>query len=972
MKNLSRAAQLYIMGTVLVGGLGAIWFLSSFERTSPFALIVACVLATLLQIFKIEGSTARTSYNLSWVVYGAAFAGLGGPEMLITILVAHLGEWIWHRYPWYIQSFNMAAFAITSILAGLAYDLLLSIPIDFFGIRNAFAILVAMLVFTGVNHLMVGFVIKWARGQSLSQSGVFTLSTLTIDFGLLCLGASAAIVAQVNPAAIVFIVIVAYLVQSALRVPALERKSEQDSKTGLYNAQHFDQAVQKELARAQKQNRPITVVMADLDKLRDLNNTYGHLAGDIVLKKIAQILQALARDGDVISRFGGEEFGILLPDTTTDEAFIQIEAMRKAIEAAEFTITTRDTPIKATMSFGVAGRIGSKQNAKEFIHLADVAVYHAKHTGRNRVCIYQPNYDSLSKEIAATISVTGKNTATPQEAEKQAMPKPLPATHRDPHLDPEAETTSIALTVIPESVVPEIAVANTTPLPQPTDPTQSPTTEPPTPTPNQRDRWMQIYIGSMAVGAVALIFATAYALPMPTIDWTGLFVFMLLALTLELVATEIYSRDASVSTSVAPIIGAMMAFGIIGAALTALMVAGITQFRTKKPINRIIFNTSNHLISSTLCLLLLRFSPIPLLEWPLPLQALFAILASIVIYLSSTGFLAGILALSTGQSFIDIWQEKFKWLGLHYIALGAVAFVLFYSYVTVGTFSVIILLVPLAMLHFGQYQYIKATQSMVDQLNANNQTLTNRNQEVQRLNDELLLALASTIDLRDPFVVEHSRHVARYAAIIAQELGLTQPQIHLVYQAGLIHDIGKLAIPEAILFKPGRLTQDEYEVIKEHVTVGADLLNDFQSLQSVATFVRYHHERYDGRGYPDGLKGDEIPLEARILALSDAVEAMASDRPYRRGSTVAAILKEIQNEAGSQFDPSVVQAFVTVVQREGDATIINSARNIELPELKSNAAMREDFALWTTPKTSSPTPNVGSFNPSQIVPKTSA
>jgi putative nucleotidyltransferase with HDIG domain len=353
------------------------------------------------------------------------------------------------------------------------------------------------------------------------------------------------------------------------------------------------------------------------------------------------------------------------------------------------------------------------------------------------------------------------------------------------------------------------------------------------------------------------------------------------------------------------------------------------------------------------------------------LQIAFALLASVVIYLSSTALLAGVLSLSTGQSFVHIWQERFKWLGLHYVALGAVAFVLFYSYETVGAFSVLILLVPLAMLHFSQHQYIKATKSMVEQLNEKNEILSNRNQEVQRLNDELLLALASTIDLRDPFVVEHSRHVARYAALVAEQLGLSPARIHLVYQAGLIHDIGKLAIPEAILFKPGRLTADEYEVIKEHVTVGADLLDDFQSLQSVGTFVRHHHERYDGRGYPDGLKGEEIPLEARILALADAVEAMASDRPYRPGSTVAAILKEIEHEAGAQFDPRVVSAFVTVVTTQGDSTIVNSARNVELPELKSNAALREEFANWNAPKLTTP-PTLTPFTPSQAIPNTSA
>ena len=946
MKNLSRAAQLYILGTVLIGGLGGIWYTSSLQVEQPIALIVACVVATLLQIFKIEGATARSSYNLSWVVYGATFAGLGGDEMLLTIVVAHLGEWLWHRYPWYIQSFNIAAFAITTLLTELAYQLLMAVPVDFMGIRRAVAILLAMAVFTFVNHLLVGLVIKWARGQSLSQSGVFTLSTLTIDFGLLCLGASASMVAQVNPAAMVFIVVVAYLVQNALRVPALERKTELDSKTGLYNAQHFDQAVQKELARAQKQDRPITVVMADLDRLRDLNNTYGHLAGDAVLKKIAQILQALARDNDVVSRFGGEEFGILLPDTTPEEAFIQAEAMRKAIEAAEFTITTHDNPIKATMSFGVAGRSGTQQSAKELIHLADIAVYHAKHTGRNRVCIYQPEYAALAPEGAETVPTA---VVEPQATEG----------------------------LLDHKVILTAAATPLTPLTPPT--THSPivdsTPNEPTAQPeavSRREQWMKLYIGAMAFVAVALTVACAYLLPWPSINWVGLIIFILLAATLETVAIQIYSRDATISTSVAPMIGAIMAFGLIGAVVTTLAIAAVTQVRNKKPINRFIFNLSNHLISSMLCLLLLRFGPTPLTEWSIPLQVAFAIAASVIIYLVSTGLLTGILNLSTGLPFLEIWHEKFKWLGLHYVALGTVAFVLFTSYITVGSFSVIVLLLPLAMLHFSQHQYIKATKSMVEQLNEKNQTLSNRSDEVQRLNDELLLALASTIDLRDPFVVEHSRHVARYAALVAEELGMSAERAHLVYQAGLIHDIGKLAIPEAILFKPGRLTAEEYEVIKEHVTVGADLLDDFRSLQSVGNFVRHHHERFDGRGYPDGLKGEEIPLEARILALADAVEAMASDRPYRPGSSVTAILEEIQHEAGAQFDPSVVAAFVAVVQRQGNTTIINSARNIELPELKSNAAMREDFASWTTPKPFAQTPENGSLTPPQAQTNTSA
>ncbi len=209
------------------------------------------MLAALLQIVKIQGATTRSSYNLSWVVYGFTFAALGGPEMLLTILFAHLAEWIWHHYPWYIQSFNISSFALTSVLAGLFYSVAQVLPVPIADARNMLAILGSMLIFTLVNHLLVGLVVQWARGQSLSQSGVFTLTTLTIDFGLLCLGVAIALVAEVNVWAVLFLLVVAYLLQSALRVPALERKNEQDAKTGLYNAEHFNQALERELLRAE-------------------------------------------------------------------------------------------------------------------------------------------------------------------------------------------------------------------------------------------------------------------------------------------------------------------------------------------------------------------------------------------------------------------------------------------------------------------------------------------------------------------------------------------------------------------------------------------------------------------------------------------------------------------------------------------------------------------------------------------------
>jgi putative nucleotidyltransferase with HDIG domain len=166
--------------------------------------------------------------------------------------------------------------------------------------------------------------------------------------------------------------------------------------------------------------------------------------------------------------------------------------------------------------------------------------------------------------------------------------------------------------------------------------------------------------------------------------------------------------------------------------------------------------------------------------------------------------------------------------------------------------------------------------------------------------------------------------VARYGELIAREMGLSDARILLVRQAGFLHDIGKLSVPDAILFKPGSLTDEEYSTIKQHVITGADLIQKCHSLRPLIPIIRNHHESFDGSGYPDKLAGEQIPLEARIVGLADAVEAMASDRPYRKARTPGEIEAEIIKCQGSQFDPAVVEAFIHVLRRQGESVFARS------------------------------------------------
>ena len=179
----------------------------------------------------------------------------------------------------------------------------------------------------------------------------------------------------------------------------------------------------------------------------------------------------------------------------------------------------------------------------------------------------------------------------------------------------------------------------------------------------------------------------------------------------------------------------------------------------------------------------------------------------------------------------------------------------------------------------------------------------------------VMLDLAEAIDLRFSGSARHSETVGRYAEMMALELGLSKQRTSRVRLAGLLHDIGKVGVPDGILHKPGKLTPEELEVIRRHPELGAQML-DHPSLEDVREWVGAHHEQPDGRGYPHGLAGERIPLEARIIAVADAYEAMTSDRSYRSAIDHTAARAELERCAGSQFDPRVVHAFCELLERE--------------------------------------------------------
>lgn len=175
---------------------------------------------------------------------------------------------------------------------------------------------------------------------------------------------------------------------------------------------------------------------------------------------------------------------------------------------------------------------------------------------------------------------------------------------------------------------------------------------------------------------------------------------------------------------------------------------------------------------------------------------------------------------------------------------------------------------------------------------------------------EIIGAFTNCIDGKDSYTNGHSRRVAKYTKMLAQKLGESEKTVEQFYNIALLHDIGKIGIPEAILTKPGKLTNEEFTIMKNHAARGYDILKDVTIQKDLPSGARYHHERFDGKGYPDGLKGTEIPWVARIISVADAFDAMSSTRPYRQKLPMDYIVQEIQKCSGTQFDPKVAAAFI--------------------------------------------------------------
>ncbi|GAC1651503.1 MAG: hypothetical protein NVS4B8_26500 [Herpetosiphon sp.] len=702
------------------------------------------------------------------------------------------------------------------------------------------------------------------------------------------------------------------LVFQVLHVPNLREEASTDSKTGLLNMRHFNRAFTRALERVERTHEPLSVLMCDLDYLRNINNTYGHPAGDAVLVGIGEILRQHLREQDMAARFGGEEFVVLIAgDVTFAEGIAQ--QIRQSIEETAFTVKQVVRPISATMSIGVAtyGRDG--YTAEDLLHEADMAVYRAKRDGRNQVVVAGRKSRELAGEWAHEHLVSAP-----------AVDHSRVATSSGPLRTFVNEVTRWSINAdacAPAAFIPPSN--DTEPSPVAVSPRGARVEGP--------SRSVLVLISLIFIGGLLGLIPELEWYQQP---WGTLAIFAALTLVTSHLSMDTYGRGRT-SIAVVAILSAAFLHESAGIAVTALTAALVLWYKNDSPLHRVMFNFGTFLISAEAAhgvfhvFIRGEIAAVSLARMIVP-----AVVAGLVYYVVNHLLLCMVRGLTEGRRALEIWRSDYLWLWPHYAVLGGLALVVALGYVTFGWVGLVALMAPAAMMHLAIKQYVDHTANSVTVLSQMNDRLTDSYEAT-------LLALTRALDTRDEETEEHSQRVKLYTALMAKRLHMGGTELEDTLRGALLHDIGKIGVPDAILLKPGKLTRDEMQIMRQHPTIGFNMIVHIPFLSNAAQVVLHHHEMFDGTGYPSGLTGANIPLGARIFAIADTFDAMISDRPYRRALPIDVALKEIRRCSGTQFDPAIVDIFLSIPEEE-----LRNVRNQYPNEITTSAAVVPELVAF--------------------------
>jgi diguanylate cyclase (GGDEF)-like protein/putative nucleotidyltransferase with HDIG domain len=841
------------------------------------AFIFLATGAALAQVLLVK-TPRNQSYHATNVFLVPAILLLPPELVMLVAVIQHIPSWLKTRAAWYVECFNISDYVIATIAAWGTARLVLEghslIPNN--DLRFAVAGAACSLVLVGLNHAILAPMLMFARGHSIRESGLFSFHGLSTELVLAALGVVLATFWHANPWLIPFAIAPVLLIHRSLSVPQLEAEARVDPKTGLFNARHFGLALAEEIMRAQRFERPLALIMADLDLLRDINNSYGHLAGDAVLKGIAEVFRTHLRHYDVPARFGGEEFSILLPETSAEEAFEIAERIRKAVADRAFDVQTSSQPIRATVSIGVAVYPRDGQDANELIHQADLAVYRAKLQGRNRVL------DATSEPLAVPVDRKPRLVAVPETGDHlEPLPPAVelipPEERRHPRTHAVHGPRFLSLSRRLATLVGLVS-----------------------------------FLG-IAAGVLGIMFGTSH-------DIFALIALIVLVGLGQALAIEVDDGGSISVSAVGSLAGAAL-FGPRAALALAATTAIVEWSARRSEIHRVLFNIGALSLSSLAAagFFMAGFQG-PVGEF---VTAAVGLVAGLAYFAVNTGLLSIAIAMEGHERVWRVWQERFAWLAPHWIVYGFVGGVMAIAYHAAGLYALAVFAVPLLLMRKTQEAYLTHTQRSAQKLRQAAETIQSQNVSLEQANRLLkerstaaMESLSATVDARDAYTAGHSRRVQQLALAIGRELGLSQAELDLLGHAALFHDIGKLAVPDAILLKPAVLTDDEWALMQRHSDEGARIIDRLGFLNDAVPAIRHHHERFDGAGYPDGLEGEEIPLGARIIHVADALDSMLTTRIYRAARPAMEAMEELKRAAGTQFCPRCVTALGRVLPPE--------------------------------------------------------
>ncbi|MDB4896618.1 MAG: metal dependent phosphohydrolase [Firmicutes bacterium] len=440
-------------------------------------------------------------------------------------------------------------------------------------------------------------------------------------------------------------------------------------------------------------------------------------------------------------------------------------------------------------------------------------------------------------------------------------------------------------------------------------------------------------IGTLTVsGSLALYDVLRH--PAPLLG-RGQAVILILAVCLNLVRVDLfhywYTKSRQSNAASLGVVGAFLALGLygVGMATVAALLQGLVYAIVRRTAwYRALFNIGLLTTAAYVAGLAYdRLVPHPA-SWDARL-VMASVAAVTLSFVLQRLCLTVVISLSVNRPFGAVWGDNLVWMVVQQAGLGLVGLLLG-RFVGLGMTAVGVVLLgsPLMLLHYSYMTFAERTKDYVREIESANSELAKLNDELRATNDELIQTFGAILDARDRYTYGHSAQVATYAVALGEKLGLSQPELERLRQAALLHDIGKVGIPESVLLKPGPLDPHERRVMQAHAEIGYRITSQVHSLAHVSEIIRQHHEWMGGGGYPLKLKGEQILLPARIIGVADALDTLVSDRPYRKGKPVEVAFQEIRRCAGTQFDPQVVQALEQLFRERGGLWFANSAAGV--------------------------------------------